>query len=218
MVWDRRMGDNFGNNWFDAAKQVQLTPGGDLLVAGTSATSTPPFENIWLLLLGPEGTLDWDTTFGGPAVDRTEAMIPVTGGGYLLAGASSDSNDALLMRLSPTGSTGGCLAVGPGAPNSWTSPLTIATSKVTPTPVSLAPVASTATPVPQPISGGLVCSPGEGPDPEVTRRRTAPGVEPSASARPCAERLKGLRNTRPCRHPRASEPRRTRIRTLRRPK
>ncbi|QMU31049.1 T9SS type A sorting domain-containing protein [Adhaeribacter radiodurans] len=47
-------------------------------------------SDFWVVKLSPDGTKEWDKTFGGEQDDKLRAIIPAPDGGYLLGG-SSDS-------------------------------------------------------------------------------------------------------------------------------
>jgi hypothetical protein len=158
VVWDRRFGDHFAN-WVDSAAAVQRTPDGGFLVAGSSGTITAPAEDIWLFHLSPEGEFEWDEAHGDTGADFGSTLIPVRGGGFVLAGFSSTWPDALVMRLTPRGRTGTCAVSNRTSAGEWTSPLAIWEPTVTPTPAFVLPVDSTAVPSYPPNAGGYVCSP-----------------------------------------------------------
>jgi hypothetical protein len=153
------MGDHFGNFWYDGGTQVQPTSDGGFLVAGTSATAKPVFEDLWLVKLSSTGVREWDRTLGGPLPDFANALIPARTGGFFLAGTTGGGN-ALGVRLAETGfASSDCGLSGPTAPNEWTSTLTVETAVSAQVPPSVTPLDSSAVRVSVPSTGAFLCAP-----------------------------------------------------------
>ncbi len=165
VLWDRRFGDNFGNNWVDSGRRVRATPEGDLLVVGSTETAGYGGSDVWLLRLDGAGNLLADRTFGKSGYDTGQALAIDPNGLAFLGGTvqrppSGGSPDALLARItadSLASSAGtSCVPVLATRPNVWTSALAIGVPSVTSTSSTVVPAfaASTLTPL---KTGTVLC-------------------------------------------------------------
>ena len=84
VVWEK----TYGGLKDDRAYSVCTTPGGDLIVAGTTESSGQGAVDIYLLRLNPIGDLVWNKTFGGTLSDYARSVAVDSKGNYILAGYS----------------------------------------------------------------------------------------------------------------------------------
>ncbi len=108
-----------GGTGDDVAYSIQLTPDGGYILAGyTLSTDGDVAGNhggydTWIVKLSSTGSLQWQKTLGGTAVDWANSIQPTTDGGYVVAGFTNSTNgdvtgnhggsDAWVVKLSTTG-------------------------------------------------------------------------------------------------------------------
>jgi parallel beta-helix repeat protein len=76
-----------GNGDFGYAIQ-QTADQGFVVAGGTHSFGASPYSDIWVVKLGPNGTMDWQKSYGGSEVDYTYCIRQTRDGGYILAGSS----------------------------------------------------------------------------------------------------------------------------------
>jgi hypothetical protein len=94
----------FGGARLDYAYSIQQTNDGGYIVAGESASFDPrtsgSFEgscgfldtgcfDAWILKLTPEGSIEWQKSYGGAAYDGAKSIQQTSDGGYVVAGQTS---------------------------------------------------------------------------------------------------------------------------------
>jgi hypothetical protein len=92
--WDR----TFGGSGFDNMTDLQPTADGGYVLGGTSSSGangdkwedTRGGSDYWLVKVRTNGTMQWNTRFGGTGADTLSALRQTADGGYILGG-SSDS-------------------------------------------------------------------------------------------------------------------------------
>ncbi|MGQ9864076.1 MAG: OmpA family protein [Bacteroidia bacterium] len=82
-----------------------LAPNGDLWLVGQTGSQTGLISHneggidAWLLCVDPQGNPRFSYTFGGPGNDYFRAIVPFTGGNFLIVGATdSPSGDVLISK------------------------------------------------------------------------------------------------------------------------
>ncbi|HHT9140150.1 MAG TPA: hypothetical protein ACFYEA_08615 [Candidatus Tripitaka californicus] len=58
-------------------------------MAGETVSFGAGKDDIWLLKLRPDGTIDWQKTYGGDKDDWAESVQQTTDGGYIVAGGTT---------------------------------------------------------------------------------------------------------------------------------
>ncbi len=174
LLWDQRMGDNFGVFWVDAAWAVEETSDGGFLAAGQTGTAGLGSEDVWLVKVDQNGVYQWDRTYGTPNFDNGRTMTLVGDANIFLAGSLQpevpEPFDGLAMLLRPDGSLGSkCNASTAGQPNIWTDAIMVDAVEVTAVPTSVTPFATSATlgTMPAPV---IFCPPSSASPQNVIRR------------------------------------------------
>ncbi|QNF32133.1 T9SS type A sorting domain-containing protein [Adhaeribacter swui] len=100
IIWDKTIGGSDN----DILAVVQQTADGGYILGGTSNSGKSgdktqdslagfygrDFQgDYWIVKLKPDGTKDWDKTYGGGGQDKLAAVIQTRDGGYILAGTSN---------------------------------------------------------------------------------------------------------------------------------
>lgn len=74
----------------DLGQAVRATPDGGFVVAAATRSFGAGFWDVWMLKFSESGSLEWDSTLGGPGDDVPNSVEFPAGGGCLL-GATTDS-------------------------------------------------------------------------------------------------------------------------------
>ena len=101
--WQRTI----GGSGQELLQSIAPTPDGGYIIGGSSSSprseklaagqpdaygkSVAGFGNLdyWVVKLDSEGKIEWQKAFGGQYADQLRSIVPVRGGGYLLAGSSN---------------------------------------------------------------------------------------------------------------------------------
>ncbi|MES2678604.1 MAG: T9SS type A sorting domain-containing protein [Bacteroidota bacterium] len=101
LVWQKSL----GGSGDDRANAVIQAADGGYLVAGTSNSgvsgdvTTPKGQyDVWIVKLTSTGTVSWQKSFGGTAVDEAYAVQQTSDGGYIIAGDSRSNNYDLTLN------------------------------------------------------------------------------------------------------------------------
>ncbi|HHT9132488.1 MAG TPA: hypothetical protein ACFYED_08365 [Candidatus Tripitaka californicus] len=105
----------YGKEGWEVANSIQQTSDGGYIMAGETGnahtgTGTLSISGIkvWVLKLRPDGTVDWQKTYGGGRLDRADSIRETSDGGYIVAGNTSSfgarDGDFWVLKLSPNGS------------------------------------------------------------------------------------------------------------------
>ncbi|MHB8773334.1 MAG: hypothetical protein ACYC7J_20280 [Syntrophales bacterium] len=109
--WQKAYGGT-GDDW---AHSVRPAGDGGYIVAGTTWSFEAGKSDAWVLKLTADGTVQWERRIGGPEFDDGYDVLPLAGGGYLLAGATrsfgsggtgpggTPNPDAWLVRFDASG-------------------------------------------------------------------------------------------------------------------
>lgn len=102
--WEKIYG---GDDW-DSADSIQQTSDGGYIAAGeTRSFGTGDVMDFWVLKLRPDGTVEWQKTYGGEHWDLAHAIQQTSDGGYIVAGEiefAGRGDDAWVLKLRHDGS------------------------------------------------------------------------------------------------------------------
>ncbi|MFQ5862636.1 MAG: serine/threonine protein kinase, partial [Candidatus Brocadiales bacterium] len=108
--WQKTYG---GDGWDEAESIQQTSDGGYIVVGGTGAFNTGDEMtfDLWVLKLGPDGTVEWQKTYGGFGKDVARSVQQTSDGGYIVAGYTGSFGpggegtfDLWVLKLRPDGS------------------------------------------------------------------------------------------------------------------
>ncbi|MCP4366169.1 MAG: hypothetical protein GY800_12850 [Planctomycetes bacterium] len=99
----------YGGTGYDSAKSIRQTNDGGYILAGECDSFYPyVFDDIWLLKLRRDGTIEWQKAYGGSWLEWAGSVVQTGDGGYVLAGTTDSSStedaDALVAKLGHDGS------------------------------------------------------------------------------------------------------------------
>lgn len=92
--WQKSLGGS-GN---DYGTSIQITVDGGYIIAGDSnstngdVTGNHGAEDYWVVKIDSAGTIQWQKSFGGLALDKAQSIITTPDDGYIVAGYSSSSD------------------------------------------------------------------------------------------------------------------------------
>jgi uncharacterized delta-60 repeat protein len=97
----------YGGTNSDYAYGIQQTTDGGYVVAGKTHSFSVGGSDAWVLKLNPDGTVDWEKTYGGTNSDLAHAIQQTTDGGYVVTGEThsfgAGYSDAWVLKLNPDG-------------------------------------------------------------------------------------------------------------------
>ncbi|HLA38021.1 MAG TPA: hypothetical protein VJZ02_06120 [Candidatus Brocadiales bacterium] len=76
----------YGGVSSDEASSVQQTSDGGYIVAGETKSFGAGDYDSWVLKLRPDGTIEWQKTYGGVSSDGASSVQQTSDGGYIVAG------------------------------------------------------------------------------------------------------------------------------------
>ncbi|MFX1475125.1 MAG: hypothetical protein ACFFCO_06600 [Promethearchaeota archaeon] len=97
---------SFGGASYDRGFSIIEASNGDLIIAGETESYGAGQSDAYLLRVDQNGTLLWNTSFGGPRADSARAVIETSGGDLVIAGSielSRDNHDYWIIRVNATG-------------------------------------------------------------------------------------------------------------------
>jgi len=98
---------SYGGTGDDRAWSIRQASDGGFIVAGETNSFGAGDFDIWVLKLQPDGSIDWQRTFGGNKDDTAYSVRQTSDGGYIIAGgatpAGSIFNDVFLLKLDASG-------------------------------------------------------------------------------------------------------------------
>jgi PGF-CTERM protein len=101
--WNR----TFGGEYADIASSVRQTSDGGYIMAGRTESYGAGFDDFWLVKTDPEGTEQWNRTFGGDSIDSLYSFQQTIDGGYILCGDTrsfgTGSSDFWLVKTDNNG-------------------------------------------------------------------------------------------------------------------
>ena len=97
---------NIGGTGPDLLYSIRNTRDGGFILAGTSESqkggkkldSCRGKEDIWVIKLNAKGSEEWQKTIGGPGQDVVKAIVPTSGGGYIIGGSSSSPASLKILK------------------------------------------------------------------------------------------------------------------------
>src|SRR3989338_3671915 len=97
----------YGGTDQDEAHSIQQTRDGGYIVAGSTWSFGAGGEDIWVLKLRPDGTVEWQKTYGGGNWDGAYSVHETSDGGYIVAGDTSSFGNGgpavWVLKLGPDG-------------------------------------------------------------------------------------------------------------------
>lgn len=76
----------YGGVASDVAESIHQTHDGGYIVAGETTSFGAGREDFWILKLRPDGTVEWEKTYGGVGNDRAYSVQQTSDGKYIVAG------------------------------------------------------------------------------------------------------------------------------------
>lgn len=113
---------SYGGSSDELGRSIEKTANGNYVIAGGAESTnddvlghhgTSEFQDYWLLNILPDGTINWQKSYGGTAGETATDIHQTTDGGYIVSGytESSDGNvtdhigyfDYWILKLNPSG-------------------------------------------------------------------------------------------------------------------
>ena len=114
----------YGGEGWDVAESVQQTREGGYIVAGSTESFGAGKDDVWVLKLRPDGTIDWQKTYGGEKDEVVYSVQQTSDGGYIVAGGTESfgagDSDVWVLKLRPDGGIEWQKAYG-GTSSDWAS-------------------------------------------------------------------------------------------------
>ena len=96
----------YGGSWSDWAESIQQTDDGGYIVAG-GTYSFAGLEDVWVLKLDENGSVEWQKTYGGSDHDWAGSIQQTSDGGYIVAGVTGSFGacdwDVWVLKLNDSG-------------------------------------------------------------------------------------------------------------------
>jgi hypothetical protein len=103
--WER----TFGGSANDRSESVQQTLDGGYIIAGATQSFGAGGLDVYLIKTDPNGTNQWEKTFGGSSADAGFSVQQTLDGGYIIAGSTQSfgagSWDVYLIKTDPNGNS-----------------------------------------------------------------------------------------------------------------
>ncbi|MDO8137762.1 MAG: hypothetical protein Q6354_08990 [Candidatus Brocadiales bacterium] len=97
----------YGDSGNDRASCIQQTRNGGYIVAGTTNSFGAGNSDFWVLKLRPDGTVEWQKTYGGNKYDQANSIQQIRDGGYIVAGLTcsfgTGRDDIWVLKLKSDG-------------------------------------------------------------------------------------------------------------------
>ncbi len=98
---------SYGGSESESAYSIQQTNDGGYVVAGETRSFGAENEDIWILKLASDGTIEWQKTYGGSQEEEASSIQQTGDGGYIVAGSTASygagKRDFLILKLSSNG-------------------------------------------------------------------------------------------------------------------
>lgn len=98
----------YGGDSFDSAEAIRQTSDGGYVVAGYTGSFGDKSYDLWILKLRPDGTIEWQKTYGGKGFNGAYSTQQTIDGGYIVAGDTVSSGagevDFWVLKLRVDGS------------------------------------------------------------------------------------------------------------------
>ncbi|MFH1998836.1 MAG: hypothetical protein ABIK28_04100 [Planctomycetota bacterium] len=94
-----------GGSQYDLCNAIAATPGGGYILAGKTESFGTGKQDMWVVKLSSSQRIDWEKAYGLADNDYARALIPVSSGGYLLAGDTENGGqyDVWVMKIDSSG-------------------------------------------------------------------------------------------------------------------
>ncbi len=97
----------YGTSCVDANFSIQQTREGGYILASVSLTFGAGLTDIWIMKLDPNGSIQWQKTYGGSGLELAHSVQQTQDGGYVVAGWTdsfgSGDKDAWILKLDANG-------------------------------------------------------------------------------------------------------------------
>ncbi|MFC1955400.1 hypothetical protein ACFLWZ_02525 [Chloroflexota bacterium] len=97
----------YGGSGTEVAFSIQQTTDGGYIVAGYTASFGAGDDDLWILKLASNGSVEWQKTYGGDAGDRAGRVKQTSDGGYIVTGStysfSVGAQDFWVIKLTSDG-------------------------------------------------------------------------------------------------------------------
>jgi uncharacterized delta-60 repeat protein len=97
----------YGDDWYEEAHAVRQTLDGGFVVAGFTASFGAGDWDLWILKLNPNGTVQWQKTFGGSDDDWCWSVYETDDGGCVVGGETESfgagPEDMWVLKLAANG-------------------------------------------------------------------------------------------------------------------
>ncbi|MGH8015393.1 MAG: N-acetylmuramoyl-L-alanine amidase, partial [Candidatus Zixiibacteriota bacterium] len=107
LLWAPYIYRTFGGAGEDAARHVELTSDGGCIIAGYTKSFGAGNADFYIVKTNSAFDLQWSKTFGGTNADYAQAIQPIVGGGYTVAGTTNSfgagNSDMYLIKLNTNG-------------------------------------------------------------------------------------------------------------------
>ncbi|MFC1955746.1 hypothetical protein ACFLWZ_04360 [Chloroflexota bacterium] len=101
--WQKTYGGRSG----DSAHTIQQTVDEGYIMAGFTTSFGAGKSDYWVLKLSPNGSVDWQKTYGGSGWDYAYSIQQTTDGGYIVAGSTGSfgagKSDYWILKLASNG-------------------------------------------------------------------------------------------------------------------
>jgi predicted secreted protein len=103
MLWNK----TYGGSSTDDAWSIKEVPGGNLVLAGWTASFGAGSGDFWLVKTDPNGNMLWNKTYGGPLLEIANFVQQTSDGRYILFGSTysfgAGSSDFWLVKTDAAG-------------------------------------------------------------------------------------------------------------------
>lgn len=103
MIWQK----TYGGKGHDVANSIKQTSDGGYIVAGEKSSFEAQQADLWVLKLDSKGEVEWDKTYGGAKYEVANSILPISDGGYIVAGGThtfgAGGSDAWILKVDAYG-------------------------------------------------------------------------------------------------------------------
>jgi uncharacterized delta-60 repeat protein len=103
VLWQK----TYGGTGYESAASIQQTQEGGYIVAGTTNSFGYGNYDYWVLKINADGSVAWQSTYGGTGLDMPKTVQQTLDGGYIIIGNTYSfgavNNDIWILKLNPDG-------------------------------------------------------------------------------------------------------------------
>jgi hypothetical protein len=120
IIWEKTI----GGTWTDGFRNIRHTEDGGYILTGSTLSNDGDLAGLnpggwmelakyWIVKLDENAEIEWQSVIGGTSKDEAQCIIPINGGGYIVAGNAESNNgdvtenfgekDWWVVRLDDTG-------------------------------------------------------------------------------------------------------------------